>query len=167
MATTLQSKVQLIVRPVQQVADALGGNLVDNIALPDLSVNLSPGVAAGQISIRYRAQRALAYGGNEALDLTSLTDAQGRSITFATYGIKLLRVQNVGLGTNTLSVGGGTTPVFANAFPKIPAGGELLFFVGMTAAGYPVTGGSAMLLKFLSNGEDATKGMIYNVDIIG
>jgi hypothetical protein len=156
-----------MVRPIQQVADALGGNLVDNIALPDLSVNLAPGTAAGQVSIRYRAQRTLAYNANEALDLTSLTDSQGRSITFATYGIKLLRVQNVGLGTNTLSVGAGSTPVFAAAFPKIPAGGELFFFMGITAAGFPVTGSSAMLLKFLSNGEDATKGMIYNVDIIG
>lgn len=166
MTTELACKVTASVNSNLTEADLLGGSLSDPIDVPSVSDSLTQGTGAGKAKFKYRAQRTLAYNANEALDLTALTDKLGHALDFTTTGIKLIVIQNKGEGTNTLVVGGGTTPFVTNAQHPIPAGGELRLYAGKTSAGWAVTSGTK-LLKLLSGGEDNSKGMTYNIEIIG
>jgi hypothetical protein len=121
------------------------------------------GTGAAKINAQYQKVTTIAYNANTTLDLTSLTDNQGNAIDFAS--VKLLVVQNTGPGTNTLIVGGGTTP-FVAALPNIPAGGSIVIDVGVLAAtGISTT--TANNLKLTSGAEDITSAVVINVIALG
>ena len=170
MTQTATAGINFNVQSVLQLVQTLG-NAMDASVPPANNDQFTAGTGAGKVSKKYCAQRSLAYNGSEALDLTALTQLGQTQDFSAAGGVKLLVIVNTGPGTNSLIVGGGTTPVLTNAIVGslvgIPAGGMLVIHAGLlAAAGIPVDG-THKLLNIASGQEDVTKGVTYDILIVG
>ena len=154
-----------------------GGNYesspLDSPGISSLMAFLS-GSGAGKVGLLYAEQYTLAYNGNRVLNLKSLTDSLKRAVVFTK--VRFIVVQNLqngaspGVGSNSLILGGGSTPLvaFTNAQAPIRPGGLAVYNVGLVdATGYTVTAATAHLLKLTSGAEDAVNSLVYKIIIGG
>lgn len=122
----------------------------------------SHGTGAAQVNAVYTAERTLADGANEDLDLSgSLTDFEGTVLAFTS--IKMLLIINKQAdgtaNTTNLTVTGKATNGFVSPFQAAGDGrvvkpGDPLLLLASDAAGYGVTATSADLLT-ITNGSGA------------
>jgi hypothetical protein len=139
----------------------------DAIALSYSGPAMSNGVAAGQADRRYVAQLSIPASGTVTLNLSSLLDAFGGSISF-------LRLKELYIALTTLSaaaailVGGGT-----NAITSFLSAGTLTVRNGTVeylgccpdAVGYPVVPSTGDKLAFVNS--DASLIAYTNVCLVG
>ncbi|MFB7617823.1 hypothetical protein [Kitasatospora sp. NPDC056181] len=133
------------------------------------AIALGSGTGAGQADMIWSDTRTLAASATEDLDLAGvLTGAFGNTLTFAR--VKGLIVRAAAGNTNVVAVGGAAATGFvgwvADATDKVNVrpGGVLGLFAP-DATGYPVTAGTADLLR-IGNGGSGTP-VTYDIVIIG
>lgn len=132
------------------------------------TITWASGVAANQVNEVFAEDRTLAANTNEDLDLTGvmLQNPGGTNIAFAR--VKELLIVNLS-ATQTLTVGGAASFAWVGPFGatthtiKVEAGG-FLHLVAPTAAGWPVTAGTADLLRVANN---AGASCDYRIMILG
>ncbi|MFC5187132.1 hypothetical protein [Actinomadura harenae] len=131
-------------------------------------IDLATGTGAGQADKVWSDRRTLAASANEDLDLAgTLLDALGTVVSFAR--VKALYISAATTNTNALVIGAAA----ANAWSALlgttgtltlPPAGELLVAApGATA--YPVTAGTADLLRVTNGGAGST--VTYDIAVIG
>ena len=135
---------------------------------------LADGVTgAGKIRPVYMKQISIAASANTVLDLTALTYPDGAALSFAAIFailVQNLTVPAVAANGHDLAWGAGSNPVLEFAYArKVKAGGADLIVAGSgDPTGYPVTGSTAMNLKFLSvPGSGETGACVFNLVILG
>lgn len=138
----------------------------------DLAVSLLNGVAAGQADIGYIAERSIADGANDDIDLAGvLTTALGQSITVAKIKALLLvnRPRDPADEANTtdLTLGGAANPwlgmfggVAASRLGPIKPGGFLLIGAADLAGLGTVTAATADVLR-VANTAGATANYVF------
>jgi hypothetical protein len=131
--------------------------------------SIRDGVGVDQGDLVYMAERTLADGISEELDLFGgLTDAFGDTLNFARIKTIAIRITS---GASNLIVGGaaanGFVGWFADATDKltVPFGGVFLL-TSPDAIGWVVTDATADLLKFQHDGTD-TADITYELTLIG
>ena len=138
---------------------------------PNYSVTwtVADGVGANQGDLVYMAERTLADGIAEELDLYGgLTDAFGDTLNFARIKAIAIRITS---GASNLIVGGAAANTFVGWFADatdkltVPFGGVLLL-TSPDATGWAVTDATADLLKFQHDGTD-TADITYELTLIG
>lgn len=130
------------------------------------------GTGANKANQHWHDDRSLSSGANDDLDLAGgLTDIFGTTVTFTI--VKAIYIKNKST-TDALRVGGGganewvgaTTPFLATGDKLvIPPSGELLLQCP-TAAGWPVTAGSADVLRLTHPGTTSAA-LTYDIFILG
>ncbi len=139
----------------------------------EAALSLTDGVAVDQADRIYLAERSVASGANDDLDLAgSLTDPFGAVLTFAK--IKTLMIINApktgSANTTNLTIGGGTNPVTGLLGGTTPTlgpmkPGEVLLRHASALAGLcSVTAGTGDILR-VANSAGATAN--YQILIIG
>ncbi len=141
-------------------------NPVDDRTLLDevnqsLSQQFAPGTGSGQADLIFGpAQRTLAGGANESLDLVGggLVDAFGNALNFAK--VRAIVIQNLS-ATKILTIGGDANPVL------IPVDGELAPQSKVArdnpVTGWTVTPGTGDKLKIANNVGDPCDYLIWIV----
>lgn len=124
MAITLSGSVSSITKCINQNSAAFGTTYSGN-PIRDYEATFT----SSQITKISFANYSVSTG--TTIDLTNITDPFGNAISFAT--VKHLQIVNNDL-TNSLTVGGGSNPVFA-ALPSIIAGGCVNLTTNLTVGG--------------------------------
>lgn len=149
------------------------GNAKDISSISYSGPQLTNGVGAGEADIKYSEQLTIAESGNTTLNLSSLTDSFGNSISFTR--IKELYIENSSLGSaSSIKVGGAVSNAFnamwqapgtANndAFIPIRNGACLHLGVAQDATAYVVGSAVNILITNLDGANAAT----VNVVIVG
>lgn len=157
LAATIQMTINGTLTQDDTVAvqtDTINGQ---STALPSLNFSIADGTGALQASKWYRAKRTLAAGANDDLDLAGVLTSPltGATISFTAIkgliisiyspdGTKLVRV---GPGSASNPWSGpikGTTP-----YVEVP---YVQMFLNPSAAGWPVTAGTADILRITNPG---------------
>lgn len=131
------------------------------------ALTLANGTGSSQADRVFSDQRTLTASASETLDLTSLTDPSGASISFAK--VKAIMIKAASGNTNSVVVGnaasnpfvgplGGTTPTIT-----IPPGGSVMLLAPVS--GWSVANGSTDNLK-IANSAGSTS-VTYDIMIIG
>ena len=149
MATTLSTSIAL----------ALKATYTNSLDISDAVANLSKGFKdtlsngadSDQADLAWWETRTVSNGSPDTLDLAGgLTDAFGQTLSFARLKGMLLHNKS-GTAGEVLAVGGDTAAVVgwvgaADDVVRVGPNGILLLW-NPSAAGYPVTGGSADVLQ--------------------
>lgn len=152
-----------------------GGNFPISAQTPiEVTLSLADGVGVDQADRIYIAERTVASGANDDIDLagTSILDPSGAALTFAK--IKTIMIINApksgAANTTNLTIGGGTNPVVGLLGGTTPTlgpmkpGEVLLRHAGVLAGLCSVTAGTADILRVANSaGASAT----YQICIIG
>jgi len=168
MATTLTSKVQLILSALYQnpaIGIAVGQGNIDRSQV----INLANGTGADQADRVFSETRTLAASGTYDLDLAGvLTDVFGVALTFARIKAIILfalaaNTNNVVLGNSGVNAFLGPFGAAAHTVNVMPGG--MLVMVSPNATGWPVTAGTGDILK-TTNSAGGT-GVTYDIVLIG
>lgn len=130
---------------------------------------LSNGTAAGNADVLYYAQTTIAASGSTTLNLSSLTNAFGTSVSFAR--LKAFYFENSKSGTSTgLAIGGaGVTPFTGGFFNAgsdtltLKNGMCLVVGTAQDSTGYAVSTGVNLLLT----NSDGSHGATVNIGLVG
>jgi len=150
---------------VHQEGSASGGTLAFDGSM-NYAKELAAGIGADQFDIAYVAERTVADGANDDIDLAGvLTDAFGATITAAEVIAVMIinRKKNGQANTTNLTLGGGSNPItgFSTAVLKP---GDMLLMSATTATGlFAVTGGSADNLRIANSAGAQNK---YQIAIL-
>lgn len=135
----------------------------------DVAVQLDNGTGADQADRIFSDERTLAASANEDLDLAGvLTDALGATFTLAR--VRAILVIALATNTNNVVIGGAASNAFVGPFGaathtvSVRPGGQALF-VNRDATGWPVTAGTADLLRIANSGAGSS--VTYRIVIIG
>lgn len=133
----------------------------------NLSWTIADGVLDDQADLVYSAERTLATGASEELDLSGvLADIYGNTIAFAR--VKALRI-NIVSGVARLLVGGAAANAwvapFSDSTDEVIVE-ELLYMQNRKQGAYPVVAGTGDLLRIEHDASDAAD-VIYQIVIVG
>ena len=127
------------------------------------NIELSDGTGSGKANRHWSDERSLGSGANETIDLTALTDAFGRTLTFTK--LKVIYIKNTSSTAAIIKIGGATNHVdiFDNASDIMPIhpGGDFRWTFPTT--GLTITDSDSEDLKIESSGAAGT----YEIVIIG
>jgi hypothetical protein len=126
-----------------------------------LAANYTVGSGSGQVDTVYTKARTVASSSSaDSVVLSSLTDPAGNAIAFG-HVVDLI-IENTD-ASNTLSIGGGASPVawLPSAGIAIPPGGALILHV---PSGLTVTPSSADHLQVATSGGT---NVAYNITVAG
>ena len=128
---------------------------------------LADGTAAGQANARVTDRRTLAGSATENLDLSGgLTDPFGAPLLFT--AVKAIQVSAAAANAGAITIGGAASNAFVGPFGasthtlSVPPGATVLLV--HPGAGWPVTAGTADLLKVANGSASAS---VYDVIIVG
>jgi len=162
---TIRDEMRLTNTGVSELG-TISDSVVDSTNYPNWTV--TDGTAASQADLVFRDTRTLALSSDEGLDLAgNLTDSYGNVLTFV--NVKMLYISAAATNGGNIIVGGvyGDTwlGAFTNATDQItlPASAWLKWVNPI--AGYPVTAGSADVLKIENDDGSATG--TYDIVIVG
>lgn len=134
-------------------ANLAGGiaNAPTRTAIADATaINLNVGTASGNVNLAYSGNVSVVSGTPLVIDLTALTNPDGGAVSFT--NVLAVKLTNNGTAAGTLTMGGGTNPVFG-AFPVAAQGGTN--GTGVTGFyspnGITVAGGSSNNLQIVSS----------------
>lgn len=135
---------------------------------PEWQLNLASGTGAGQADRLWSDRRTIAASASEDLDLAgSLTDALGATLTLAR--VKMLAVYALPANTNDVVLGDAAattwTALLGTDGTLAVKPGGLLVVTAPGATAYPVTAGSADLLKVANSA--AGSAVTYDIYIVG
>lgn len=161
---SLTAKIKASLSVSQQGNNAFGGPHWS--AEMDFLQSFADGVTAGKANLAYMAERTVASGANDDIDLAGvLSDALGVVITAAEL-VALVIINKAKDGTpNTtaLTIGGGTNPVsgyLGGTTPTIANIGEggMILLVDPTAAGLsPIVAGTGDILRVANSAGASNK----------
>lgn len=118
------------------------------------------GTSTNNVNLCYSATRTVTSGSPDVLDLTALTDPLGNALNFAV--VRTVKITNNGSTGQTITVGGGTNPLFASESEPIQALG------GVHLTDHP-DGGLAVsgTVKNLQISVAAGTSVSYTITILG
>ena len=169
MTVTAELDTSLTIR---QIGSAFGGGPVYEPTMRT-SDTIANGTAAGQADLYYIAERAIAGGASDDLDLAGvLTDALGNTFNAATLVTLMLINKPSGDSSNTtdLTLGGSTNPMTgflggtAPTLGPIKPGGTLLLSATHADGIGTVTAGTGDILRITNSAGAANT---YQITLLG
>ena len=165
ITATLTASLKANQRGPNAFADEFDPNLSKLQAITD-------GTTAGKADLMYAAERAVATGANDDIDLSgSLTDAFGTTITMAEMVAILVinQAKDGTMNTTDLTIGAGSNPVIgflgaSDTIGPIKPGGTFMLFASDAAGIGAVTAGTGDILR-IANSSGATAS--YQIAILG
>lgn len=123
-------------------------------------IQLTDGVTVNKADIAFVDERTVATGATESLDLAGLlSDAFGATITAAEIvALMIINKPRIGTPVNTtdLTIGGGTSGVFATAMPFVLKPGAVFLLAAGDAAGVKTVTASTADILTIVNGSGAS-----------
>lgn len=129
----------------------------------NFALALGEGVGAAQFNLAYMAERTLATGATDSIDLAGvLTDAFGATITAVeVVAIVIMNRQKDGTAnTTTLTIGGGSNPIVGFATAVLDPGSIILLAGGDASGAFVVTAATGDLLQIVNSAGATNKYMI-------
>lgn len=154
---TLNAEILARIKINQTGSNDFGGPEFD--AVIETLIQLTDGTTVNKADIAFADERTIASGATDTIDLAGvLTNAFGATITAAELvAVLIINKPRAGTPVNTtaITVGGGTNPVFANAFPALQPGAVLLIAAGDAAGIGAVVASTGDILRVV-NGSGAS-----------
>lgn len=168
MAGTFNAALSLNLSMGQAGVNATFGGPFFNGSI-SLVAALANGTIANKFDLGYIAERSVNASSNDDIDINGvLTDSLGNAMSMVELAALLIvnapKDPTAAANLSTLTIGGGSNPVFTALPPTIPPGGAILLF-GPSAAGIiGVTAATADILR-IANGAGGTNK--YQIAILG
>jgi hypothetical protein len=115
------------------------------------NVSMTFGSAVGQSDGSYTTVGNVSAGTPVVINVASLVDVMGASLTVAHVTALIITNTNTNLSTGTLTPGGGSNPVFAALPSQLAITPTDSWAQTFNGAGLPVTGGSAQNLQLAAS----------------